>query len=133
MANIVIAILQIILAVGFVIYWIYFFLVTIKDKKLSEIYLEHELSFPLPDLGLIVPTLIISAIGLILDNAFGIFFTILSGGALMFLGLIDLAFNLRKKGHSKSKQDYYTSLIIVALVLTMAVINIVYGWYMFNL
>ena len=133
MINIIIAILQLVLVTGLVLFWIIFFKTTNKSADKSEIYLTHERSFPIPDLGLIAPTLVISAIGLLIGNSIGIFFTILSAGALYFLGLIDLAFNVNaRKGDYKSKEDQMTSYIIISLVLTLATINLIYGLIEFN-
>ncbi|MHA1268139.1 MAG: hypothetical protein ACTSPY_00005 [Candidatus Helarchaeota archaeon] len=130
MLNVIIGFLQIAMAAGFIGYWIFFFLKVNNDPEQSEVYLAHERSFPLPDLGLITPSLIISGICLILENEIGIFFTIFSSGSLFFLGLIDLAFNLIKGGY-KDKNERLFSFIIIALVLTIAIINLVYGWTVF--
>ncbi|MHA1300583.1 MAG: hypothetical protein ACTSO9_14285 [Candidatus Helarchaeota archaeon] len=131
MINIIIAIFQLIMAAGLIIFWIIFFKEVNNDPNLSEIYLAHERSFPLPDLGLITPSLIISAIGLLLNNKIGIFFTILSAGALFFLGLIDLAFNTKEGGYV-DKSDQMISFAIISLIFTMAIINFIYGWIEFQ-
>ncbi|MHA1379785.1 MAG: hypothetical protein ACTSRG_15550 [Candidatus Helarchaeota archaeon] len=132
MINIIVAILQLIMSAGLIIFWINFLKVEKNNPDNSEIYLAHELSFPLPDLGLIAPTLIISAIGLLINNSIGIYFSLVSGGALMFLGLIDLAFNLKNGDLMKTKSDLITSYAIVILVFTMAIINLIYGWIEFQ-
>ena len=128
MINIIIAIFQLVMAIGLIIFWIIFFKVTNKSEDKSEIYLTHERSFPLPDLGLIAPTLIIGGIGLLVGDKIGIFFIILSAGGLFFLGLIDLAFNINaRNGDYKSKEDQMTSYVIISLILTLAIINLIYG------
>lgn len=129
MINLVIGILEIILAVGFILFWTYFFLVENKKEK-SEIYFAFERSFPIPDLGLITPLLIISAIGNILGQRFGVFFSIVSGGALLFLGLIDVSFNVQQK-NLKSKTDLITSFVINIICLAFGTISVIYGWLYF--
>ncbi|MBD3230189.1 MAG: hypothetical protein GF329_18570 [Candidatus Lokiarchaeota archaeon] len=127
MLNIIISILQIGLAIGFVLFWTYFFLVENKKTEHSEIYLAFERSFPLPDLGWITPTLIISAIGNISGQTYGIFFSIVSGGSLIFLGLLDLSFNAQQH-QIKRKSDLLSSLAINIICLIFGIIFLVYGW-----
>lgn len=131
MIEVVLAILQIILAVGIAAFWIYFFMVENKNPEKEDWYLKHERSFPLPDLGLVTVCLLVAAVGLIIGERFGIFFTIVAGGGLMFLGLIDLAFNLQNGLFKTKNMDAYMSIAIVAIVLIMGVLNLIYGYYNF--
>ena len=131
MIEIVLAILQIILAVGIAAFWIYFFMVENKNPEKEEWYLKHERSFPLPDLGLVMVCLLVAAIGLLIGERFGIFFTIVAGGGLMFLGLIDLAFNLQHGLFKTKNMDAYMNIAIVAIVLIMGVLNLIYGYIYF--
>ncbi|NVM46165.1 MAG: hypothetical protein HWN79_14710 [Candidatus Lokiarchaeota archaeon] len=131
MIEIVLAVLQIILAVGIVGFWIFFFKVENKDPEKEEWYLKHERSFPLPDLGLITVCLLIAAVGLLSGERFGIFFTIVAGGGLMFLGLIDLAFNLQNGLFKTKNLDAYMSIGIVSIVLIMGVLSLIYGYINF--
>lgn len=127
MIEIILAILQIILAAGIVGFWIFFFMVENKDPEKEEWYLKHERSFPLPDLGLITVCLLVAATGLLIGERFGIFFTIVAGGGLMFLGLIDLSFN-KQNGLFKTKDlDAYMSISIVSIVLIMGIVCLMYG------
>ncbi|MFX0012695.1 MAG: hypothetical protein ACFE9R_20460 [Candidatus Hermodarchaeota archaeon] len=131
MIEIVLAILQIILAIGIVAFWIYFFMVENKNPEKEEWYLKHERSFPLPDLGLVTVCLLVAAVGLLIGERFGIFFTIVAGGGLMFLGLIDLAFNLQNGLFKTKNMDAYMSIAIVAIVLIMGVLTLIYGYVNF--
>ena len=131
MIGIILAILQIIFAVGLIGFWIYFFLVENKDPNQEEYYLKHERSFPLPDIGLIAVTLIIAAVGLLSSERFGIFFTIVAGGALMFLGLIDFSFNLQNQRFTTKDMDAYMSIFIVAIALFMGILCLTYGYFNF--
>ena len=131
MIEIILAILQIILAVGIVGFWIFFFKVENKDPEKEEWYLKHERSFPLPDLGLITVCLLIAATGLLIGERFGIFFTIVAGGGLMFLGLIDLAFNLQNGLFKTKNMDAYMSISIVSIVLVMGILSLIYGYVNF--
>ena len=132
MFNIIIAIFQIILAVGFIIFWIYFFKYENKNPERSEIYLAFERSFPIADLCWIVPTLLISSVGLLLGSKFGLFFTIVSGGSLIFLGLLDVSFNLRQ-GMYKKKDDKILNATINLICLIFGAISLIYGAAVFAL
>jgi len=131
MIEIILAILQIILALGIVGFWIFFFKVENKNPEKKEWYLRHERSFPLPDLGLITVCLLIAATGLLVGERFGIFFTIVAGGGLLFLGLIDLAFNLQNGLFKTKNIDAYMSISIVTIVLIMGILSLIYGYINF--
>lgn len=122
------AVFQIILGLGIIGFWIYFFLVENKDPEKTEVYLKHEKSFPLPDLGWIVPCLFIAAIGLLTEQNFGIYFTIAAGSGMMFLGLIDLAFDLQHGLFKTKDMEAYFNITIVSITLIFAVIFLIYGW-----
>jgi hypothetical protein len=131
MFGIILAVLQITFAVGLIGFWIYFFLVENKDPNQEEYYIKHERSFPLPDIGLIAVTLLVASFGLIMDQRFGVFFTIVAGGALMFLGLIDFSFNLQNKRFTTKDMDAYMSIFIVAVALIMGILCLIYGYFNF--
>jgi len=125
--NIIFGIFQILLAVGIIGFWIAFYLG--DNSNMTEVELKHEKSFPLPDLGWVVPTNIISAIGLFMGQNFGYLFSAIAGSGMMFLGLIDLAFLLQNNGFDPKKRgfDAYMSMIIVSLMLILGPIFIIYG------
>ena len=68
MIELIIAGLEIFMVVGFIGFWIYFFIFENKKPNQREGYLEYERSFPLADLGWAVPCLILGAIGLIINK-----------------------------------------------------------------
>ncbi|MHA1509740.1 MAG: hypothetical protein ACTSO6_13680, partial [Promethearchaeota archaeon] len=119
MLNIVIAIFQIVISIGLAGFWIMFYFTEVKNRKMSEAEFKHEISFPLPDLGWVLPNLIISAIGLLQGLFFGYFFSITAASGMIFLGLIDLAFNLQngKFNTKKYGMDAYMSILIVSVML----------------
>ena len=131
MLNIVFAIFQIVISVGLAGFWIMFYFTEVKNRKMSEAEFKHEISFPLPDLGWVLPNLIISAIGLLQGLVFGYFFTITAASSMMFLGLIDLAFNLQNGKFNTKKHgvDAYMSIFIVSVMLIMGPLFLIYGWF----
>ncbi|MHA1265346.1 MAG: hypothetical protein ACTSRS_08950 [Candidatus Helarchaeota archaeon] len=130
MENIIIAILELILAAGIIIFWINFFKVEVHNPNKSEAYFSHEKSFPLADLGWLTPTLIISAIGLFLQERFGVFFTILAGSAAIFLGVLDLSYNIQQRA-TISQKEFIANLILNLVVLIAGIIFSIYGWLWF--
>jgi hypothetical protein len=129
--NFVIAIFQVLISIGLLGFWIMFYFTEVKNRKMSEVEFKHELSFPLPDLGWVLPNLIISAIGLFLGQEFGYFFAITAASGMMFLGLIDLAFNLQNKKFNTKEYgaDAYMSIFIVAVMLIMGPLFLIFGWF----
>lgn len=131
MLALIIAILEILLAIGFIGFWTYFFAVELKNPKNTEVYLAFEKSFPVPDLGLICPCLFISAVGLLLDQPFGIFFAVVAGGALLFLGLLDISFNIQNEGYTKNLSDTIMNLFINLVCLIFGIVLLIYAWSVF--
>mgnify|MGYP001117857632 CR=1 FL=1 len=92
------AIIEIVIAIGILSFWIAFFstdMVSIEDPKLKETYLAFESAFPLPD-GWLVISLIIGGTGLLKKKNYGYYFSLISGSSLIFLGLVDISFNVRQ-------------------------------------
>ncbi len=129
MLNIIIALFEIIWVILFIGYWLVFYFTEYRNPKMSEVERKHELSFPFPDLGWITPNLIIAAIGLFIQEQYGFFFSALAGSGMIFLGIIDLAFNLQNKKFNIEKYgfDAIVSMGVVVLTLVFAPIFIIYG------
>ena len=131
MLNIVFAILELLIAIGLIGYWLMFYFTEVKNRKMSEVEFKHEISFPLPDLAWVLPNLIIAAIGLFLEQWFGYFFTVTAASGMIFLGLIDLAFNLQNKKFNikEYKFDAVLSVVIVTIMLIFGPIFLIYGGF----
>ena len=108
-----------------------FYFTEVKNRKMSEVEFKHEISFPIPDLGWVLPNLIVAAIGLLLEQWFGYLFTVIAASGMMFLGLIDLAFNLQNKKFNikEYKFDAVLSIFIVAIMLIFGPIFLFYGGF----
>ncbi|MHA1916241.1 MAG: hypothetical protein ACW986_12630 [Promethearchaeota archaeon] len=129
MLNIIISIFQILTAIGIIGFWISFYLSEYKNRKMSEVEYKHELSFPLPDLGWVTPNLIVAAIGLLSNQAYGFIFSISAGGGMVFLGFIDLAFAIQngKFNRKEHGMDAYVTIAIVILMMVLGPLFISYG------
>ena len=95
------SVVQIIVAMGILIFWGYFFAVEHSNPLNTDIFLAYERSFPLPDILWIAALLLLSAFWLKKGNRKGIVSTIAAGGALVFLGLVDFSFNLQQGMYTK--------------------------------
>ena len=130
MINIIIAIFEIIIGIGLIAFWVGFYLVECRgNRQMSEEEFKHELSFPLPDLGWVVPTLFIAAVGVFMEEKIGFFFSAIAGSGMIFLGLIDFAADV-VYGRFKVK-DYrmFLALLIVVVLLIFGPIFIIFGWF----
>ena len=128
MINIIMAILQILLGIGFVGFWVIFYFTEYKNPKMEETAFTHEKSFPLPDLVWIMPCLFIAGFGILLEQKFGFFFSALAGSGMMFLGLIDLAFNIQNDVFKEKEFGTYMGIFIILLMLIFGPICIVFAW-----
>ncbi|MFX1535821.1 MAG: hypothetical protein ACFFDI_16525 [Promethearchaeota archaeon] len=94
-----IAFVEIIGAVLVIGFWIGWFAGILKSFQpgdaFYDVYYAFESSFPLADAWIVV-LLLISAYGILQEKYYGRFIAISAGGALVFLGLIDISFNLQQ-------------------------------------
>jgi hypothetical protein len=125
-----IAIFQILIGIGMIGFWIQFYFSEYKSKspRLPEVFFKHEKSFPLPDLAWITPCLFVAAIGVLLEQKFGYFFSALAGSGMIFLGLIDLAFDIQNEVVKKKEFDTFMAIVIILLMLIFGPIFIIYAW-----
>lgn len=92
------AAIEFVLAGGFLAFWTAFLLtdmVDIADPRLREVYLGFESAFPPADIVLAI-VLASGGIGLLRGKPYGRLLTLAGGGALVFLGLLDVTFNVRQ-------------------------------------
>ncbi|MEA3224113.1 MAG: hypothetical protein U9P49_13255 [Thermodesulfobacteriota bacterium] len=88
----VIPILEILTGAGTILFWIGFFTIGLAPKNPPEGYFAYEHSFPVPDAILSI-ALIVSGILLLQGNPLGESLSLVSAGALVFLGVLDCCFN----------------------------------------
>ncbi len=131
MLNIIISLAEFVVGLGIIIYWFFFYKVVKKDSKKSIPYITHEKSFPIADLCWTMPNLFIASLGVILSQRFGIFFSIISGSSLIFLGLLDITFNVQNKVFSNNISDTIIHLFINLSCLIFGIVFLVFGWLNF--
>jgi hypothetical protein len=89
----VLAILLLVTAVITVAYWVDFFVRGSVNVVEEEWYIRFERSFPVAD-GFMSACAAVAAVGLLTDADYGVGFALVTAGALVFLGLMDVTFNV---------------------------------------
>ncbi len=90
-----IAILQFITGIGIIAFWIIFLSSDILyPDNMSDCYLNHEYSFPIADIIMCI-SLIVSAFMIFKKKNIGIKLSLISSGAMIFLGILDTTYNIQ--------------------------------------
>jgi hypothetical protein len=105
--------LEIVTGVGILLFWAAFFTVGMAPDPAPAGYFAYEHSFPLPD-GLLCILLIIAGVMLLRGKALGTKLSLICAGGLMFLGLVDFAFNIQNGIYAASTLDLVINAFINA-------------------
>lgn len=97
-------VLETLTAVGLLLFWLGFFTIGLAPKTPPPGYFEYEHSFPLPDV-ILAAGLLASARLLSKGKASGRTLSLVCGGALMFLGVLDFSFNYQNGMYKISFMD----------------------------
>jgi hypothetical protein len=111
------AALEILTAIGLLLFWTAFFTVGLAPASPPPGYFAFEHAFPVPD-GLLAVALLAAGL-LLLDGRaerqrFGRVLSVACGGALMFLGALDISFNAQNGMYAISVRDTVLSVAINA-------------------
>jgi hypothetical protein len=99
-----IASLEIVTGVGILLFWVAFFTVGMAPENASPAYFAYEYSFVVADMLLVI-TLIVAGILLLRGRRLGIVLSLAAAGALIYLGLVDMAYNVRNGVYMASSVD----------------------------
>ncbi|HEY94417.1 MAG TPA: hypothetical protein G4O15_05715 [Dehalococcoidia bacterium] len=116
--NITISVLLLGTAVGLIYYWYDFFTKGSVPVIDEDWYIKFEKTFPVADIWTAVCA-IIGAVGLLTDNNFGPFFTLLTGSSLLFLGLMDVTFNVQNKLYQYIKKSGQMKFVVFINIWTI--------------
>lgn len=108
-------------------YWIAFFFTDSVQVRTDEVYLAFERSFPLADAWMAICGLF-GAIGLWRGRAWGFLFGVLTASSAIFLGLMDVLFNLNEGIYIIGGSGTLIEIIINLLLLGLGPIIIIYLW-----
>lgn len=98
------AVLAMITGVGILLFWVGFFTVGLAPEDPPACYFPFEHAFPIPDMLLAV-SLVAAGILLWRNHPMGRGLALACGGALVFLGLLDVSFNIQNGMYGISISD----------------------------
>ncbi len=126
------AVLLLLTAAGTLVFWGTFFadLETQREGELaarSDAWYAWELSFPAAD-GWLALTAILSAVGLWRMRPGGLFFGLVSAGAMVFLGLMDILFFLQNDLYLPLTGETAVELFIHVWLLALGLWTVSFLW-----
>lgn len=125
--NTVLGVLLIAGAVLIAAYWLDFFLRGTVQVVTEEWYLRYQRAFPVADAWLAVCALA-WGVGLLSGGSYGTVFGLMGAGAGIFLGLMDLTFNIQNGLFRLLPQSgaMWTELAIIVVLLAASVTAAIY-------
>ena len=94
--DIALSVLLIGTAVACIYYWVDFYITGGVHVIKYDWYIKFQNSFPAADLWMSFCA-VLAAIGLLTGQTYGLLFALLAGSSLIFLGLMDVTFNVQNK------------------------------------
>ncbi len=110
-----------------VAYWAVFFTTGEVQARNDLVYMAFERSFPLAD-GWMALCALIGAIGLWRRKDWGFLFGLLSGSSSIFLGLMDVLFNLNEGNYTLGGAEMAVEIAINMATLSLGTGVILYLW-----
>jgi hypothetical protein len=99
--GLAVAVVYLLLAtVGTVVYWTVFFTSGAVHVSSDAAYLAFERAFPLAD-GWMAACALLGAVGLLKRRPWGLLFGLLAGSSLVFLGCMDVLWNLNTGAYAR--------------------------------
>ena len=108
-------------------YWVLYFTSGEVRVRQDEVYLAFENAFPAADSWMTICTLL-GAIGLLRKQAWGFLFGLLAGSSMIFLGLMDVAFNLNQGIYALGGVETAIEVVINLFCLVVGPLIIIYLW-----
>ena len=128
--TIILALLLIISALGTIYYWADFYLRGEVQVIEDEWYIKFEKAFLVADLWGVSACSLMGAVGLLTEQPYGPFFSLLAAGSMIFLALMDITFNIENNLYpliATSSQMVF-ELLINLWFLVLGISLIVYLW-----
>ncbi len=117
----IVAVVQILVALGIIQFWVKWFRTEHNEPWLPTGYIQHERCFVYPD-SLLSLLLVVSAILLILGIPLGERLTLVCGGMMLFLLVIDTAYYVQNGLFAKEKgggENLRLSLLLTVVSLLL--------------
>jgi len=110
-----------------VAYWLVFFTTGDVQARSDPIYLAFEKSFPLAD-GWMALCALVGGVGLWRRRDWGFLFGLLAASSSIFLGLMDVLFNLNEGNYTLGGEEMAIEIAINLLTIGIGPVVIVYLW-----
>jgi len=111
-----------------ILYWIAFFFIPGSVQASDDpCYIVFELSFPLAD-GWMALAAFLGGIGLIKRRDWGLLFAFMAAGAAIFLGLMDVLYNLEHGMYTRLSGEMLIEIAINVLLLSLGPVIAAYLW-----
>jgi hypothetical protein len=110
-----------------VAYWIVFFTSGAVQVRTDAVYIEFEKAFPLAD-GWMALCALLGAIGLLRGRDWGFLFGLLAASSSIYLGLMDVTFNLNEGIYRIGGADTGIEIAINLLTLGLGPVILIYLW-----
>ena len=125
--DLILSVLLIISAIGLVYYWVDFYTRKGVQVTQEDWYLKFQKACSVADMW-IVACALIGAVGLLTEQNYGVLFSLLAASSAIFLGLIDITFNIQNKlyRHVGTSNEMVFEVVINILSLLFGIITIVY-------
>ena len=114
-------------AVGTTAYWIVFFTSGAVQVQRDAAYLAFEKAFPLAD-GWMAACAALAAVGLWRRRPWGLLFGLLAGSSLVFLGCMDVLWNLNSGSYAIGSNAMKAEIVINVFCLAGGSLLILYLW-----
>jgi hypothetical protein len=130
LTTLILAVLLIITALITVYYWTDFYLKGGVQVVEEEWYIKFEKAFVVADLWGITACSLLGAVGLITEQTYGPFFSLLAAGSMIFLALMDITFNIQNGLYPliALSNEMAFELIINVWTLVLGITLIVHLW-----
>ncbi len=123
--DIALSVLLIGTAVVCIYYWVDFYITGGVHVIKDDWYIKFQDSFPVADLWMSACA-IVGAIGLLTGQNYGVLFTLLAASSMIFLGLMDVTFNIQNRLYrlvaSSSQMKFEVFLNVYAMGFGIALI-----------
>ena len=114
-------------ATATIFYWVVFYTSGEVQARDDPVYLAFERAFPLAD-GWMVLCALLGGIGLWNRKPWGFLFGLLAGSSSIFLGLMDVLFNLNEGNYALGGTEMAIEIAINLLTLALGPVVIAYLW-----
>lgn len=94
--DVTLSVLLIVTSAVCIYYWVDFYITGGVHVVKDDWYIKFQNSFPAADMWMSACA-IVGAIGLLTGQAYGLLFALLAASSLIFLGLMDVAFNIQNR------------------------------------